>query len=470
MSFAVTINSVDRTTSVVFPSLRKRDNLNQQVDTLEFTVRKYGSLTYTPTIGHEVVVTRNGSTIFGGVIVRITETTEAAGNIINYRIECSDFSQYLKRKLVTERYTNTSIDDIIADLVTNYTVDGFTTAGVDGAMIIRSISFNRLTVADCLQKLADAVSYVWYVDYDKDIHFFPKNTELAPFDITDTSANYIKDSLEIREDLTQIRNNVLVQGGEVTSSTTRTEEFNGDGTRAIFALANKFSSAPTVTVGGVGQTVGLEFIDDDTLFDCMWNFNEKYVRFTAGNIPAAGTNNVDVTGYYKYPIAATVPSTASQEVYGEYGYAITDKSIASQAEAIERAYAELKSFQNTLNEGSFRTYTDGLRSGQVINITSSIRARDIDVVIQSVTAVMRDPNGDSLEYTVTFATLKSIGIIEYLQNQLRSNEVIVDDLETLLNFFPLTDSVGMSDSLAAPTDSTGPYVWDTATWGYATWS
>jgi len=308
------------------------------------------------------------------------------------------------------------------------------------------------------------------VDYDKDIHFMPRNTENAPFNLSDTSGNYIYNSLEIIEDLTQVKNSVLVQGSEVVSATTRTEEFDGDAVRDIFRLANKFSSLPTVSVGGVAQTVGVEFLGDDTLFDCMWNFNEKYIRFTAGNIPASGTRNVDVTGNYLYPIVVKVPSPASQAIFGTYEFAITDKSIRSQAEAIERAKAELLSYKNQLYEGQFRTYNDGLRSGQILTITSTQRGKAIEVLIQSVSATMRDPLGDQLEYTVRFATMKSIGIIEYLQSQLASKEVIVDDQETLLTFNQLADTAGTSDSLAAPTFTTGPYQWDSAEWGYATWA
>jgi hypothetical protein len=477
MSFVVTVNGVDRTSSVVFNTLRKTDNLNQQVDQLTFLVRKYGALTFVPAIGDEVVVTRDGTTLFGGVILRVTEEVKAA-KILEYRVQCSDYSQFLKRQLVTERYESMTVEAIVDDLIANYTTDSFTTDAVVGSITIESISFNRLNVADCLQKLADAVSYVWYVDYDKDVHFFPKNTEAAPFNLTDTSGNYIYDSLQIIDDLSQIRNSVLVQGGEAESAAARTEYLSGDGTRAQFPLANKFASLPVIEVGGTPQTVGVEYLDDDASYDVMWNFNEKYIRFTAGNEPGSGTNNIEVTGTYLYPIVVAVPSPASQAEYGVYEFAITDRSIRSQDEAIERAYAELQSYQNELYEGSFRTYEDGLRSGQVISINSAQRGKAIEVLIQSVTARMRDPLGTQLEYEVQFATLKSVGIIDYLQNQLRSREVIVDDLETLLNYFPLADSVGAGDSLATPTTSTGPYDWsnDAGTtpnklvWNYGTWS
>lgn len=474
MSVVVTIEGVDRTESVVFNSVRKTDNLNQQVDTLDFKVRKYGSLTYVPSLGDEVIMTKDGTRIFGGVVVRIVENLKSA-KILEYKVQCNDYSQFLKRELVTERYENQTVGYIIADLVANYTTDSFTTTNVTGGLTIESISFNRLNVADGLQKLADALSYVWYVDYQKDIHFFPKNTESGPA-LSDTSGNFIFDSLEIMEDLTQIRNVVLVQGGERESDTPRTEVHDGDGTKTQFSLANKYASKPTVEVGGVAQTVGVEFLDDDTSFDVMWNFNEKYLRFTAGNTPASGTNNIEVSGTYLYPIVVNVPNNASIAEFGRYEFAITDRSIRSQDEAIRRAIAELTSYQNELYEGSFRTYSDSFRSGQVIAINSTQRGKAISVLVQSVTARMRDPEGTQFEYDVRFATLKSIGIIDYLQSQLRSKEVIVDDQETLLNLIAdSADTVAASDTIDAPTTSSPPYVWAGAggnemVWGYFSWS
>lgn len=471
MSFSITIDSTDRTSNVQWRTFRKRDNLNAQVDQCSFEIWKYGTHTYVPSIGEEVEVARDGTTIFGGVILRIDETVEASTKV-KYKIECVDYTQYLKRKLVTERYTSTTVNAIISDLITNYTApgDSITTNNVNGSLSIESFSFDRLNVADCLQKLADALSYVWYIDYDRDIHFFPKNTETAPYDLSDTSENYVYNSLNITEDLTQIRNSVLIQGGEVVSDSPRTEYHDGDGTRAQFRLANKFDSKPTVTVGGVSQTVGTEYLDDDASFDVMWNYNEKYLRFTSGNIPASGTNNIVISGTYLYPIVVQVPAPSSISTYGTYEFAITDKSIRSQDEAIERALADLKTYQSEIYEGSFKTYDDGLRSGQVLNINSAQRSKNIDVLIQSVEAVMLDPEANTLVYTVRFATLKSIGIIEYLQNQLRNKEVIVDDSDVLTNYYPFTDTAGVTDSLATPSTTAGPYKYGTATCGYCTCS
>lgn len=457
MSFTITIGGNNRTGTVRAGSFSKIDNLNQQVDTCRFIVRKKGSDTFAPQVGESVVVTRNSTVIFGGVVLRVSERL-ATPFVLDYTVDCVDYSQYLKRRLVTERYTNTTVGAIISDIITTYTSDGFTVVNAASDFPITSISFNRLTVAECLQKLADAISYVWYVDYSKDIHFFPKNAERAPFDVTDTGKKHLYQSLEITEDLSRIKNSILVQGGDTESTTTRTEEFDGDGVRDIFRLANKFASEPVITVVGVPQTVGIEYLDDDTLFDCMWNYNEKYVRFTAGNIPAAGTRNIDVTGTYLFPIVVVVPAPASQVQFGTYELAVTDKSIKSQDEATTRAIAELQAYKSQLYDGSFRTYEDGLRSGQTITINSTQRGRSIDVLIQSVSASLRDPNGDQLEYTVRFATMNTVGILEYLRKQLRKEEVIVDDDVQLLAVLFREDAGVGTDDVDAPTYTTAPYL------------
>jgi hypothetical protein len=468
----ITIDSIDRTSSVVFKTISKVDNLNQQVDNLRFGVRKYGSLTYSPTLNDEVIVALDGTRLFGGVIVKIDEVVTAKG-IIDYTVTSNDYSQYLKRKLVTERYESMTVKAIIDDLIANYATD-FTDTNTVTGLTIDSISFNRLTVADCLEKLAKAISYVWYVDYYKDIHFFPKNTEVAPFNITDTSENYIRDSLKIIEDLTQMRNTVLVQGGETESTATRTETIAADGTNTQYTLINKFSVVPVVTVNAVAKTVGTEFLDSDASYQCMWNYNQKYIRFTAGNTPTAG-QTITVTAKYLYPIVVRVTAPSSIALFGTYEFAISDKTIQSQQEAIDRAQAELQTYQNQLYNGEFSTHESDLRSGQVINITSTLRSKNIDVLIQSVVMVPSDPDGNIVEYKVTFATLRDIGIIEFLQNQLRDKEILVGDTETLLNLFNLSDEIQFSDVLSAPTTDSPPYVYgpdagNVGVYGFATYS
>jgi hypothetical protein len=440
MTITLKINGTDRTSKVVFPSLHMSDVLNEKVDTLSFAINKHAGSSYAPAVGDSVELLDTAVTVYKGLILNVLKVTDGHA-IVRYEVSCVDNTHYLNRVLVAETYTNTTINDIIDDIVTNY-VPTFTTTNVDAPIPVETITFNRVSVSEALQKLAKLSNYSWYVDYNKDIHFFEKNTEPAPFNITDTSNNYIYESLEIGDDISQLRNKVFIRGGEAEGDP-RTEEFDGDGTKKFVKLSNKFASLPTVTVGGVAQTVGVDFLDDEADFDALWNFNEKYIKFTVA--PASGTNNIDVTGIPLYDILVQVEDSVSIATYGVSEFARTDTSIKSKQEAKDFAIAELEAYANKISEGAFSTYTGGLRSGQVITVNSTQRGVNEDFLIQKVSFSMVSKNTGM--YRVELATLKTITLIDFLINQLRQSGEQIKDTENILlqKFLQFSETMSIAE-------------------------
>jgi len=420
MNLVVKVNTVDRTNYISWPSFQKQDILNNQVDTCNFETKKYGSKTWRPNVGDEISVEDGATKVFAGVIVQVEEVIE--GMLLSYTVQCKDWTHYLDRNLVVERYENMTVNAIIADINTNY-LTGFTLANVNCAVTVKSITFDRLSASKCLQLLAEKTNYSWYVDYDKDIHFFAKNSETAPFALSDSSGNYVFKSLRIKEDLTQLRNSIYIRGGEVKGSS-RTENFTGDATKKTFALGYKFSDLPTVTVGGASKTVGVDYLDQDASFDCLWNYNEKYIRFV--NAPA-GSAAIVVTGTPLIPLIMQVRDETSVKKYGVYEFSITDKTITTNDEARQYANAQLDAYANKISEGSFDTYESGLRSGQTIAIQSTIRNLNDNYVIQRVSLSMRTPT-EGL-WSIELATLRTLGIIDFLQRLLQSNNQEITDSE-----------------------------------------
>jgi hypothetical protein len=299
-------------------SVRIQDNINQRRDTLVFRVKKAPGQEFAPQINQEVVVNFESERIFGGVITNVQIKVESINHIV-YEVTCSDYSHLLDRRLVLERFANETVAGILAFILNKYDNEGFTISNVIGDQEIGSITFNRIMISECIEKLAEVTGYSWYVDYYKDIHFFPKNEEAAPFNLTDTSNNYLWESLEISNDLSQIRNIILIEGGDQEGNQ-RTEEFTAVGTeeeRTYYRLAHKFATLPTVKVNNVEVDVGTENFDKDEDFDAMWSFQQKYIRFTSGNIPAE-TNVITVTGIPLFPIVAKIQNTTSVLQYGPY--------------------------------------------------------------------------------------------------------------------------------------------------------
>ncbi len=434
MDLTITVDGIDRTNYILWQSFRKEDKLNNRADSCSFQVRKYAGKDWKPSVGDEVIVEDGATRIFGGLVLRVDSYSEGA-KLQKHRVTCKDWSHYLDKKLVIERYEDQTVNAIIDDLVSEYT-SGFTTDNVSCSITIGSIAFNYITVSDAFQMLAEHVNYSWYIDYNKDIHFFSKNTEESPFDLSDTAGNHIFNSLTLREDLSQLRNVVIVRGG-TKEGNSRTETFKGDGSKDSFALGYKFSSEPTVTLDGANQTVGIDYLDKDADYDVMWNFNEKYIRFT-GSAPSDGSD-VSVAGTPLIPIIVRAIDEDSIDEYGQYEFRKIDKSINTPEEARQFAVAQLDAYRQSIKEGSFETYESGLRAGQIINVQSDIRNIDEDFLIQGVTLTARSP--DDAIYTVSLATLRTVGIIDFLQGLLldETKTVEVGEDEVLEKYY--TDHV-----------------------------
>ena len=444
MNLTINIESTDRTNYIIWNSFKKDDILNAQVDTLQFSTKKYGTRTWKPTVGDEIEVLDGADKIFAGILLSVEEIID--GQALKYNVKCKDWTHYLDRKLVTERYENQTVNQIITDINTNY-LSGFTVVNVDCGIEIESIAFNKMSVSKCIELLAKQINYSWYVDYEKDIHFFTRNKELSEFDLTDDNGKHIFDSLKIKDDLSQIRNRVIIRGGDMEGSN-RTENFVGDGTKKTFALGHKFKEKPTVIVNAVAQTVGIDFLDEDTDYDCLWNFNEKYLRFVVapGN-GLAGT----AEGIPLIPIIIQVESDESIIDYGVYEFSKIDKTIETKEEAKQYAISQIEAYALTIQEGSFQTYDSGLRSGQLINIHSTIRGIDENFLIQKVSLKMRTPV-DGI-WTVTLATLRTMGIIDFLQDLLsaQDKQIKVDEDAVLEKYYIDNQTLGITEEISLKT-------------------
>ena len=421
----VTIDAVDVTAQIKMGSLRKEDNINNKVDRLSFTIESYTGNTFTPALDAEVLLYVDAVKQYGGRVISFNESIQS-NKVVSYQIECQDYSQDANRLLIQEQFEDETVEDIIAFLVTNYASD-FTVANVSCTIVITSITFDRITLTQALDKLSKLTNFSYYFDYDKDIHFFQRSSEAAPFDLTDTSGNYINDTLEINRDISQLRNRVFIRGGEIRGES-RMEPFDGDGTKKIFVLGNKFAELPTVTVGGVSKTVGIDFVDEESTADCFWSFTQKYIRFKDTTIPAAGTNNIEVTGIPLFRLVMRVEDPTSIALYGIYEFTADDSTITTREEAKTFGIAQLEAYADDIIEGSFKTYTPGLRSGQYITIQSDFRGWEESFLIQKVSLSM--VNTETYIYTVQLATLRTVGIVDFLINLLLSGKESAGETST----------------------------------------
>lgn len=454
---------LDITRFIDIETFRKEDNLTNEADVCSFSVKKYGSKTYIPVVGDEMEVWYQSSKVFGGTIVKITRRVEGAGIAI-YDVTLKDYTQTLDRKLVAKEYTNQSPEAIITDIKNTY-LTGFTVNNVAVTGItVEYIYFDYVMPSRALQQLAELIGYDWYVDYDKDIHFFSTvDGEVAPFGVTDSNGNCITGSLEVFEDNSQVRNTIYVRGGEYVGDSRSDKVGVGDAVQKAFPLPYRYDTSPTVTVGGVAKTVGVDYLDSEDSYDCLWNYQEKVIKFKTA--PASG--DVVVTGTPMIVVLVKAQDNASILSNGIYEFRVVDKTIKTKAAARRRAQAEMNDYALNLKEASFKTYTAGLRSGMKVNINSAVLVENKNYIINRVTVTMFDKN--TFIYEVSLVSTRTMGIIAYLQKQIADTDrkigvikqegVVIDTISDIQDIDIVTETeeliyAGLNDP---PIWVAGPY-------------
>lgn len=458
--YKVTINGIDRTADIINQTIQITDSINDKQTTCQFTLYDLHSLGI-PTTGQEIIITLDsGTRIFAGFLITRRKYNKR-GTLVLYDFTCVDYTYLLDERLVNKSYLGGQTDQaIIQDMINNFCQDsGITTMNVQLGVTIDMIAFNYEQPSKVMRMISDLTGRNWYIDYNKDLHYFPITQNPAPFNITD-SQTYASGQgywdLELTDDQSQLKNRVYVRGG-TSLSTTTTASQKGDGTKKKFNLPDKPHSV-VVTVNGVTKTLGTKNIDLSG-FDYYLNYDEKYIEQDAGATVLGTSDTLQVSYTYDIPILVAVDNTTSIASQGLHEFLIVDKTITTTLAARARASAELTDYANNIVEGYFYTYTDGFRSGQYVNVNSAVLGiTNTNYIIQKVVATSL--GGGKFVYQVYLASAKTLGIIRFLVEMLQANKNLaqVATNEVLDNLVSLSDSLDPNSlSEVLTIDSAGPY-------------
>ena len=440
MSIIVKINTIDKTNQIEQGSLEVTQRLTSQVDTASFNIRKAGAKTVIPAYDDDIEVWDGATKIFGGKVITVQSSPVAGASGIFYTVSCVDHIYQMDKILASKTYSSQTIEAIIADLISTY-APGFTVNGVSSTFNIDKIVFNQVPLSVCLIRLASVVQYDWYVDEDKDVHFFPKHINTAPFGITDINGNYIYRTLKRLSDGSQIVNTVKVRGGEYDGDSFTDSITVSGNISKTFKLPYRFSNL-TVKLNTVLQDVGIDFIDDFTSDDVLYNFQEQTIRFE--NALSDG-DLIEFTGNPKIPVFAISEDPVSIGLYGVIEKLVRDTSLESNAVARRRANAELFAFSEPIIDSKFTTYTAGLRTGMLINVDSDIQNFDDDLLIKQVNFFMRDH--DTFAYDIQLISTKRFDFISLLQKIIQPDPRPGDEAETSEAIFTDTQEINIAEEI-----------------------
>jgi hypothetical protein len=413
MARQIKIAGIDRWADLIDGTLEIEQVLTSQVDVCSFQVRGEQ-----PTEGEDVqVIDSELGTLFAGVIDKVELAQDIWGQEQVWKVECSDYTAILDRKLVVETYENMAADAIVRDIIAKYGGGVFTTNNVrEGAPTIEYLTLDYKRPSEALKEIADYVGWDFYVDYNKDVWFFNPASEAAPAPMVLEPGGYFR-NLKHTIDTQGLRNRVYVRGGTMLSDPW-TYEVKADGSARAWVLPHKPHDI-TVKVGGVTKTCGIENVHDESQFDFMMNFEEKYVRCSAQTpTPASGTT-LSFTYRYDIDVITMVEDVASQQAIaavqggdGVYEHVIVDDSLTTIDAAEAAGNADLREHANPQVKGSFETEVPGWAPGQLVTINLPDRGIIGTFLVQKVTIT---PATHTLwTYRVEYGG-RLLGIADWLQ-------------------------------------------------------
>jgi len=377
----------------------------EERSTAEFiTVDEPGAVDYprgTPVGIYDITDTQ----IFGGFIDTPDEVSLSPSGGLYHPIRCMDNHYLADKRLVIASYATTDVDVIVTALHTDYLADeGVTIGSIPAGPEIASAVFNYVTVAECLDALAEYVGRTWYIDELKRLYFVER--DVNPVAVMPTS-EMIRGIPRLSEGNPLYRNRQYVRGGwgltSIPPAAGITETFVADNTQDSFTVGFPIALVPTIVDSGLGaRTVGIKGIDTGKHY--YWNKGDATVY--AATTPVV-PNTVAVTYYGMYPLISLATNegerVARKAIEGGTGIV---ESIAnegyheSKASSTESAQAKIAQYCRDAQKFTYQTLRAGIKPGQLQPINYPLLdLNNADMLIESV--VMRTQGGNLITYDIT---------------------------------------------------------------------
>ena len=464
----LSIGGVDRTVDVAPRSLRLQDVLGHRLDRLSFDLRGAA-----PDLWAPVRLTVAGVVVFTGYLLQLRRDDRLDAPM---HCEAVDEGILLDRKVVTAAYEGMYDGEIIKDLVASAGL-GLDTSGVQNVKWITRVRFNRRTLRDAIQRLADlAGGAAWYV-HDGALYYWNGAGASAPFgfsEMPDWVTTYPAERVDKQDDATGVVNMVEVVGATYSSEPT-TMYLQGTGGDTRLNLYFRVRPAPGESAVQVWRndgddaapswtplTVKAGYIDTlDGADEVLYYYQEKALEAPS---PWPDLKKVaKVYGVYEIPLRVRVRSDASIAHYGQVlQKAVIDTSLASKEEARlagKRVLAESAFAKTAL---TVETKRPGLRSGQVLTVSYPSVGVDGKYLIHQVTMTI-GPRG-AASFTVR-AGVYDPDLVDLLLALARDDEPAWNDEEVLDELLENAEAVALAETQAVSEDS-APYVFDATRWGF----
>lgn len=349
---------------------------------------------YRPVKGNVIEIVEDGTTVFKGNLRRIVERAHPGTEALQFDVEALDFNAVAGRRLVTAEFPpGSTFYQLINAINTQFlSGEGITLANVanPGPTIDESLRFYYETVASVFNRLSAVTGYVWWIDFDKDLHFHPASVSpapLAPFGLTWSSANWYDFEVESSDE--DYRNRQW-ERTEASLERILTESDILQTGQTTFQTQAVIREVLSITINGAAKTfIKLDPYVPDAVpgsgYDFYYYYDGQGV-FSLDYVPVAGhVEVVRYRGIFSSNVSVAndlVEQAARATAEGGSGIweAIEEqRSIGGANALLSLAIGRLRQFGSDAMKPRFKTDESGLEPGQLITIDMT-PVHDVDAV------------------------------------------------------------------------------------------
>ena len=403
-----------------------------------------------------------GSLIFAGTVDSVEEEIDASKRLRVKRLACVDYTQIADRHLVAyvyqpdEEHPTVCAGDVIKDIVARFFIYGGVTEDVDTSLVetgpaIEKFVFNYVPASQAFDDIAELAGYIWYIDYEKRLHFTPKDRNAAPFGLTETSRNWR--NLKVSESRELYRNRQIVRAGTALTDPRIDTVVAAEADQKLFEVPFPVGTASAVTVNSVAKTLGVNGLHEGR--DFYWSYGSNVL--TAEIAPGVGAViALTYQGMFQILVderidAEILARRALEGGTGVYEAIADDPAINMQPVAVQKALAYLRKHGVIPQTVRFETDCPGLRPGQLITIKFVSAGLNDYYLIESVN--MRDLQGRINRYQVSAVSGDALGgWLEWFSALARqAQKFVLYDEDQVSMLREITDTVRVYDiSLEEP--------------------
>ena len=358
----------------------------------------------------EVVIKAGGTaatvTVWGGYVTRrqYEPFSDLGGNYALVTLDCQSYAlRLLTNQPIEKRFSLEATDPLTDEIVVKSLVSTYLPAFYDAALVggtdfnLDYIAFAGDNLRQALQKVTSLSHKEYGVTPGKKFYYRDRGGGTTYAYQLAEGANEVttypfKGKPVYDVDSVDRRNSIRVIGGWTYSDIVR-DSFSGTGAQTDFVLTYNPAVVINITLAGVDQTVGIDFVDDPADFNVLVNYDTKTIKFTV-----APASLAQIYCWYRYNVRPDVTVADAAGITAMAGTiwapTLRDDSISGTAQAMAAGSAYLAQYGTTLYRMQATTIHSGTAGGTIVpwepgaNVTVDVQSFELPeptMIIKGVT-------------------------------------------------------------------------------------